>query len=149
MSFGCWTILYTHRELLSIKNPTALQFLTHSGVHGTYYHTPFRGTDMYCLGHSTSEWHTYTIYVSAVSRLKNPSYLLVSSPSSTLIEVDLTITWSVSVIERAGVPNVLYTQYRLECCICLNGVARLLTDAIMGQIQHCDLYTSIGDNGTE
>ena len=30
MSFGWWTILDTHRKLFSVKNPAALQFLTHS-----------------------------------------------------------------------------------------------------------------------
>jgi hypothetical protein len=39
-----WTILYTHRKLLSVKNPAALQFLTQTGALGTYYHTPFKGT---------------------------------------------------------------------------------------------------------
>ena len=61
------------------------------------------------------------IHVSIVSKLK---HLLqpVFSPSSILIEVDLTgdiinrsylslrFTWSVNVMERAGVPNVLSTQ---------------------------------------
>ena len=44
MSFGWWTILDTHGKLLSVKNPAALQFLTQTGVPGTYYHTPFKGT---------------------------------------------------------------------------------------------------------
>ena len=30
MSFGCWTIPDTQRKLLSVKNPAALQFFTHS-----------------------------------------------------------------------------------------------------------------------
>ena len=30
MSFGWWTILDSHGKLLSLKNPAALQFLTHS-----------------------------------------------------------------------------------------------------------------------
>ena len=78
ISFGCCTILDTHRKLLSVKNPAALQFLTETGVPGTYYHTPFKGAHIFCLGCSLSEWHTYTIHVSIVSRLKNPSltYLL-------------------------------------------------------------------------
>ena len=41
------------------------------------------GTSIFCLARSPSEWHTDTIHV---SRLLYP----VSSPSSTLIEVDLT-----------------------------------------------------------
>ena len=43
-----WTILDTHRKLLSVKNPTALQF--------TYYHTLFKGTLIFYLAHSTSEY---------------------------------------------------------------------------------------------
>jgi hypothetical protein len=30
MSFGWWTILDTHRKLLSVKTPAAMQFLTHA-----------------------------------------------------------------------------------------------------------------------
>jgi hypothetical protein len=41
--FGRWTILETHRKLLSVKNPTELQFLTQTSAPGTY-HTPFKGT---------------------------------------------------------------------------------------------------------
>jgi hypothetical protein len=55
------------------KKTAALQFLTRTGVPGTYYHTPFKGNKKNCLVHSPSEWHTYTIHVSIVSRLKNPS----------------------------------------------------------------------------
>jgi hypothetical protein len=104
------SILETHRKLLSVKNRTALQYLTQTGApgtyyhtpfkgtyyhtpfkgtyyhtpfkgtyyhtpfKGTYYHTPFKGTSIFCLAHSPSEWHTYTIHVSIVSRLKNPSF---------------------------------------------------------------------------
>ena len=32
MSFGWWTVLDTHGKLLSVKNPSALQFLTHNPV---------------------------------------------------------------------------------------------------------------------
>ena len=60
-----------NRKLLSVKNPEALQFLTHTGAPGTYYHTPFKGTEILCLVHSPSEWHTLTIHVSIVSSLKN------------------------------------------------------------------------------
>ena len=55
MSFGWWTI------------------------HGAYYHTPFKGTSIFCLANSTSELRTYTVH----SQL---SLLFIS----TLIEVDLT-----------------------------------------------------------
>jgi hypothetical protein len=51
MSFGWWTILDTHRKLLSVKNPAVLQFLTQTGVPGTYHHTPFKGTSIFCLAH--------------------------------------------------------------------------------------------------
>jgi hypothetical protein len=44
MSFGWWTILDTHRKLLSVKKPAALQFLTQTGVTGTYYHTQLKGS---------------------------------------------------------------------------------------------------------
>jgi hypothetical protein len=70
---GWWTILDTHGKLLSVKNPAALQFLTQNGAPGTYYHTSFKCTYILCLAHSFSEWHTHTIHVSIVSRLKNPS----------------------------------------------------------------------------
>ena len=69
--FVWWTILDTIMKLLGGKNPAALQFLTQSAP-VTYYHTPFKGTYIFCLGHSTSEWHTYTIHFSIVSMLKNP-----------------------------------------------------------------------------
>ena len=42
----------------------------HIIVPGTYYHTLFKGTSIFCLAHSPCEWHTYTIHV---SRLKNQS----------------------------------------------------------------------------
>jgi hypothetical protein len=44
MPIWWWTILDTHRKLLIVKNPAALQFLTQTGAPGTYYHTPFKGT---------------------------------------------------------------------------------------------------------
>jgi hypothetical protein len=91
---GCWPILtpilptvvsswldvlwvvdhswYT-QKLLRMKNPAALQFLTQTGAHGTYYNTPFKGTKIFCLAYSPSEWHTYTLHVYIISRLKNHS----------------------------------------------------------------------------
>ena len=60
--------------------------------------------------------------MSQLSSGLNVCFLPVSSNSATLLEVDLAgdinkgsylspgITWSVYVMERAGVPNVLYTQ---------------------------------------
>jgi hypothetical protein len=36
MSFGRWTILDTYWKLLSVKNPAALQFLTHTDALGTF-----------------------------------------------------------------------------------------------------------------
>ena len=104
-----------------MKNSAALQFLTQPGASGTYCHTLFKGTEIFCLAHSPSEWHTYTIHVSIVSRLINPS-LTHFLPSATLIEVDLTsdintgsslspgFIWSIYVMERAGGLNVLYTR---------------------------------------
>ena len=44
MSFRWWTVLDTHRKLLSMKNPAALQFLTQTSAPRSYYHTPFKGT---------------------------------------------------------------------------------------------------------
>jgi hypothetical protein len=72
MSFGWWTILDTQWKLLSVKDPAALQFLTQTGAPGAYYHTSFKGKIMY-LALSPSEWHFFTIHVSIVSMLKNPS----------------------------------------------------------------------------
>ena len=99
MSFGWRTILDTHRKLLSVKNPAVLQFLTH--------HTPFK-THLNLL--------SYTIHVSTQKK-KNPSlssllpfiYTSISAYSFHLYSP------SESVTERAGVPNVLYTQ----CISCL------------------------------
>ena len=54
------------------ENPAALQFLTQTGAPDTYYHTLFKGTKIFCLAHSPSQWLTYTTHVSIVSRLKNP-----------------------------------------------------------------------------
>jgi hypothetical protein len=79
MSFGCWTILDACGHLFGMRNPATLPFLTQIGVPGTYYHILFKGTSIFGLAHSPCEWHTYTIHVSIVSRLKN-----------TLIQVDLT-----------------------------------------------------------
>ena len=39
-----WTILDTHRKLLSMKTPGVLQFLTQTGAPDTHYHTLFKGT---------------------------------------------------------------------------------------------------------
>jgi hypothetical protein len=119
MSFGWWNLLDTHRKLLSVKNPTALQFLTQTGAPGTYYQTLFKGTSIFCLAHSSSEWHTNTIHVSIVSRLKNPS--LTRSPPLHLHRLKWDLTSDInkgsfhltspgqSVMERAGVLNVLST----------------------------------------
>jgi hypothetical protein len=71
MSFRGWTIIDTHGKPLSVKNPAALQFLTQTGAPGTYYHILFKGTSIFCLAHSPSEKHTYTINVLIVSRLEN------------------------------------------------------------------------------
>ena len=74
MSFGWWTILDTHGKLLSMKTPSALQFLTHSNRcarHLLPY--PAQRHLHLCLAHSPSNWHTSTIHVSIVSRLKSPS----------------------------------------------------------------------------
>jgi hypothetical protein len=73
MSFGWWTILDTHRKLLSMKNPTALQFLTQTGAPGTYYLTSFKKVLKYVVLPIHSLNGTYTIHVSFVSRLKHPS----------------------------------------------------------------------------
>jgi hypothetical protein len=49
MSFEWWTILDTHRKLLSVKSPAALQFLTQTCAPGTYYHNPLKSTSIFCL----------------------------------------------------------------------------------------------------
>ena len=46
---------------------------TQTGAPGTHYHTPFKGTSIFCLAQSASKCHTYTIHVSIISSLKNPS----------------------------------------------------------------------------
>jgi hypothetical protein len=58
-----------HGKLLSVKNAAVFQFLTQTGVPATYYHTLFKGTSVFCLAHSQSEWHTYTIHVSRFNNL--------------------------------------------------------------------------------
>ena len=62
-----------------------LQLLTQTGEPGAYYHTLFKGTEIVCLAHSPSEWHTYTIQVSVVSRLKTHSLTRLLPLISTLI----------------------------------------------------------------
>ena len=44
-----WTILDTHKKLLSVKNPAALQFLTQTGAPGIYYHTQFKALKSFVL----------------------------------------------------------------------------------------------------
>jgi hypothetical protein len=85
MSFGWWTIFDSQGKWLSVKNPVALQF-TQTGVPGTYYHSQFKGT--YCRSfvfpiHPLNGTHKQ--YLSqGLKILLEP----VSSPSSTVIEVD-------------------------------------------------------------
>jgi hypothetical protein len=45
----------THGKLFSVENPGALQFLTQTCAPGTYYHNPFKGTEMFCPDRSPSE----------------------------------------------------------------------------------------------
>jgi hypothetical protein len=78
-AFGWWIFHDTHRKLFGVKNPAALQFLTHSNW-SAWHLLPFKGTENFGLANSPSEWHTHTIHV---SRLKNPS--LTSPP---LIDTD-------------------------------------------------------------
>ena len=77
MSFGWWTILDTHRKLLSIKNPCCSSWLKPVRLAPTNIPCS-KGTYIFCLAHSPSEWHTYTIHVSIIWRFKNPflTYLL-------------------------------------------------------------------------
>ena len=83
-----WVVGYSWYtwEIVECEKPSSVAVLDtlKTDAPGTCYHTPFKGTSIFCLAHSPSEWNTYTIHVSIVSRLKNPS-LHVSSPSSTLI----------------------------------------------------------------
>ena len=46
------------------KNPAAAVLDTLKPLPG--YHTPFKGSSIFCLAQSPSEWHTYTIHVSIV-----------------------------------------------------------------------------------
>ena len=77
MSCGWWTILDTYGKLLSVKNPAALQFLTHSN-RCTWHLLPYPvQRHLNILSCPFTLWmahtHTHTIYVSIVSRLKSPS----------------------------------------------------------------------------
>jgi hypothetical protein len=70
MSFGWWTTLVTW-EIVECDKPSSVAVLdTQTGAPGTCYHTPFKGTEIFCLALSPTEWHIYTIHV---SRLKNLS----------------------------------------------------------------------------
>ena len=44
MFFWWWTILDTHKKLLGMKKTSVMQFLTQTGVPGSYYHSLFKGT---------------------------------------------------------------------------------------------------------
>jgi hypothetical protein len=59
MSFGWWTILDTHRKLLSVT--VEVQFL-----------------NLMCLAHSLPEWNTYTIHVSILKNLSLTALLPIS-----------------------------------------------------------------------
>jgi hypothetical protein len=65
MSFGWWTILDTDRKLLSMRNPAALQFLTHSN--GWAWHLLLCSVQRQL---NILSCYTYTIHVSVVSLTK-------------------------------------------------------------------------------
>jgi hypothetical protein len=93
MSFGWWTILDTLGGTVEGEKTQQCcsSRATQTGAPGTYYYTRFKGTYIFCLARSPSEWHTYTVNFSIVSMLKNPS-LACCLPFNycTLIEVELT-----------------------------------------------------------
>ena len=64
MSFGWRTILDTHGKLFSVSTLQCAWHLLPCPIE--------KAIQMFCLAHSPSEWHTQTIHVSIVSRLKNP-----------------------------------------------------------------------------
>ena len=69
-----------------MKNLAALQFLTQTSVLGTYYHTPSKALKYFVLPiHPLNGTHTQSMSQGLEIFLQP-----VSSPSSTLIEVDLT-----------------------------------------------------------
>jgi hypothetical protein len=70
-----------------VKKPTELPFLTQTGAPGTYYHTLFKGTFVLPI-HPLNG--TCTQSMSPLSQGLKILLQPVSSPSSTLIKVDLT-----------------------------------------------------------
>ena len=75
MSFGWRAILDTHSQMMSVKNPTALQFLTNSNR--CAWHLPpyplSKALTYFVLPiHPLNGTHK-KIHVSIVSRLKNPT----------------------------------------------------------------------------
>jgi hypothetical protein len=54
------------RDTLSVKNPAALQFLTHSNLVRLAPTTMPCSKALFCLAYSPSEWHTWTFHVSIV-----------------------------------------------------------------------------------
>ena len=98
MSFEWWTILDSHRKLLRVKNPAALQFLTHSNQ-CTWHLLPYPIQRNFNI----LSW-PFTLWMSQLFQGLKIIFWPVSSPSSTLIEVDFTgvinkgFTWSVYVM---------------------------------------------------
>ena len=82
-----WVKLSAQWNVLLLASIRQCMDSTQTGAPGTYYHTPFKGTSIFCLAPSPSEWHTCTIHV---SWLKYPSLTRLLPLLSTLIEMDFT-----------------------------------------------------------
>ena len=71
MSFGWWTILDTHRKLLRMKNPVALQFSKQTIAPGTYYHIhPLNGTHTQSMS-QLSQGLKIIVYIQRAQYIEN------------------------------------------------------------------------------
>ena len=71
-SFGWWTLFDTYGKQFSVKNPAALQFLTHSNW--CAWHLPPYPVQRHlnlCLAHSPSELHTYNPSINCLKAQKS------------------------------------------------------------------------------
>jgi hypothetical protein len=60
--------LLIHGKLLTVEKHSSVAVIdTQTGAPGTYYHTLFKGTLIFSLANSPSEWHRYTIHVSRLN----------------------------------------------------------------------------------
>ena len=108
------------RETVEREKPSSVALLdTLKPVHLALTTMPrSKALKYFVLQHSHFKWHTYTIHLLIESRLKNHYLTCLLAFIYTDWSGDINkgsylspwFTWSVYVMERAGVPNVLYTQ---------------------------------------